>query len=187
MNQEKIKKGIELLLEGIGENIEREGLKDTPTRVGRMYEELCGGHEKDPADEITAFFKVENDDMVIVKDIQFHSLCEHHLLPFFGQAHIAYIPKDGKVTGLSKLARVVEVASKRLSLQERLTNEIIKALDKKLEAKGIFVILEAEHMCMTLRGIKKPGAKTITYGMKGEFKVDKEKKNEVLSLIRTGR
>jgi GTP cyclohydrolase I len=184
MNKDKIMKGVRLILEGMGEDINREGLVDTPDRVARMFQEICGGIKKDPADEISVFFHVDNNDMVIVKDIQFYSLCEHHLLPFFGSVHIAYIPENGKVTGLSKLARVVDIAAKKPQLQERLNNDIVEALMSKLNAKGVLVVVEAEHMCMTMRGIKKPGSKTITSGLRGIFKENLATREEALSLIK---
>ncbi|MCK5780117.1 MAG: GTP cyclohydrolase I FolE, partial [Psychrilyobacter sp.] len=162
MDKNKIMDGVKLILEGIGEDITREGLIGTPDRVARMFEEICGGISKDPSDEISVFFHVDHNDMVIVKDIQFYSLCEHHLLPFYGKVHIAYIPENGKVTGLSKLARVVDVASKKPQLQERLTSEIADTIETQLSPIGVIVVIEAEHMCMTMRGVKKAGSKTIT-------------------------
>lgn len=184
MDKKKIMDGVKLILEGMGEDINREGLLDTPDRVARMFGEICGGLHKDPSDEISVFFHVEHNDMVIVKDIQFYSLCEHHLLPFYGKVHIAYIPEDGKVTGLSKLARVVDVASKKPQLQERLNSEIVEALTGKLGAKGVLVVIEAEHMCMTMRGIQKPGSKTITSGVRGIFRTNLATREEALSLIK---
>ncbi len=184
MDKNMIMDGVKLILQGMGEDINREGLVGTPDRVARMLEEICGGLEKDPADEISVFFKVDSNDMVVVKDIQFYSLCEHHLLPFFGKVHIAYIPEDGKVTGLSKLARVVDIASKKPQLQERLNNEIVEALATKLKAKGVLVVIEGEHMCMTMRGIKKPGSKTITSSIRGIFKENLATREEALSLIK---
>ena len=184
MDKKMIMDGVKLILQGMGEDISREGLVGTPDRVARMFEEICGGLHKDPAEEISVFFHVDNNDMVIVKDIQFYSLCEHHLLPFYGKVHIAYIPEGGKVTGLSKLARVVDVASKKPQLQERLNNEIVVALMNKLKAKGVLVVIEAEHMCMTMRGIQKPGSKTITSGIRGIFKENLATREEALSLIK---
>jgi len=184
MDKNKIMDGVKLILEGMGEDINREGLLETPDRVARMFGEICGGLHKDPADEISVFFHVEHNDMVIVKDIQFYSLCEHHLLPFYGKVHIAYIPESGKVTGLSKLARVVDVASKKPQLQERLNSEIVEALMGKLSAKGVLVVIEAEHMCMTMRGIQKPGSKTITSGVRGIFRTNLATREEALSLIK---
>jgi len=185
MDKNKIKEGVKLILEGMGEDISREGLLDTPDRVARMYEEICGGIGKNPTDEINAFFHVDHNEMVIVKDIYFYSLCEHHLLPFFGKVHIAYIPENGKVTGLSKLARVVEVSARKPQLQERMNSEIVEALVEKLQCKGVLVVIEGEHMCMTMRGIKKPGSKTITSGVRGIFKENLATREEALSLIRT--
>lgn len=182
-NQEKIEKAVYQLLEALGENPQREGLIDTPKRVAKMYQEMFVGLTEDPKDQFTAVFTENHDEVVLVKDIPFYSMCEHHLVPFYGVAHVAYLPSDGRVTGLSKLARAVEVASKRPQLQERLTNQVAIALEEALHPKGIFVMVEAEHMCMTMRGIKKPGSKTVTTVAKGIFKTDKEERREILSLI----
>ena len=180
-NQEKLEVAVYQLLEALGENPEREGLLDTPKRVAKMYQEMFSGLNEDPKDQFTAVF-TENE-VVLVKDIPFYSMCEHHLVPFYGKAHVAYLPSDGRVTGLSKLARAVEVASKRPQLQERLTDQVATALEEALHPKGVFVMLEAEHMCMTMRGIKKPGSKTVTTVAKGIFKENREERNEILSLI----
>ena len=159
---EKLQETVYQLLKLVGENPDREGLLDTPKRVAKMYQEVFSGLGRDPKDEFTAVFSEGHEEVVLVKDIPFHSMCEHHLLPFYGVAHVAYLPSNGKVTGLSKLARAVEVASKRPQLQERLTAQIATALDEALSPEGVFVMVEAEHMCMTMRGIKKPGSKTVT-------------------------
>lgn len=151
---EKLQETVYQLLELVGENPDREGLLDTPKRVAKMYQEVFSGLGRDPKDEFTAVFSEGHEEVVLVKDIPFHSMCEHHLLPFYGVAHVAYLPSNGKVTGLSKLARAVEVASKRPQLQERLTAQIATALDEALSPEGVFVMVEAEHMCMTMRGIK---------------------------------
>ncbi len=182
-NQEKLEAAVYQLLEALGENPEREGLKETPKRVAKMYQEMFSGLKENPKDQFTAVFSENHDEVVLVKDIPFYSMCEHHLVPFYGHAHIAYLPSDGHVTGLSKLARAVEVASKRPQLQERLTAQIATALEEALKPKGVFVMLEAEHMCMTMRGIKKPGSKTVTTVVKGIFKDDREERKEILSLI----
>lgn len=182
-NQEKLEAAVYQLLEALGENPEREGLKETPKRVAKMYQEMFSGLKENPKDQFTAVFSENHDEVVLVKDIPFYSMCEHHLVPFYGHAHIAYLPSDGHVTGLSKLARAVEVASKRPQLQERLTAQIATALEEALKPKGVFVMLEAEHMCMTMRGIKKPGSKTVTTVVKGIFKNDREERKEILSLI----
>ena len=161
IDQEKIKQAVKLLLEGIGEDTGREGLKETPERIARMYEEIYGGMDEDAAEHLKKTFHVENNEIVMEKDITFYSTCEHHLLPFYGKAHIAYIP-DGKVVGLSKLARTVEAFARRLQIQEQLTGQIADALMEHLKPKGVRVMIEAEHMCMTMRGIKKPGSQTVT-------------------------
>lgn len=168
MDKAKIEQAITLLLEGIGEDPTREGLLDTPSRVARMYEEICGGLTEDAAGHLSRTFTVDNSEMVIEKDITFYSICEHHLMPFFGKAHIAYIP-DGRVVGLSKLARTVEVFARRPQIQERLTGQIADAVMETLRPKGVMVYLEAEHMCMTMRGVKKPGSKTVTTACRGIF------------------
>lgn len=168
IDKEKIETGVRLLLEGIGEDIEREGLQETPQRIARMYEEIFGGLNQTPEEYLTKTFSVKDNNIVLEKDIVFYSTCEHHLLPFYGKAHVAYIP-NGKVVGLSKLARTVEVYAKRPQLQEQLTAQIADALMEYLKPAGAMVMIEAEHMCMTMRGIKKPGAKTVTYAVRGSF------------------
>lgn len=168
VNQEKVKEAIKLLLEGIGEDTQREGLKDTPDRIARMYEEICSGMEENVAEHLSKVFSVENNEMVLEKDITFYSTCEHHLMPFYGKAHVAYIP-NGKVVGLSKLARTVEVYAKRLQIQEQMTGQIAEAIMEHLSPQGVMVMLEAEHMCMTMRGIKKPGSKTVSVATRGIF------------------
>ena len=168
VNKEKIEAAVKLLIEGIGEDVNREGLIETPARIARMYEEVFSGMDEDAKDFLAKRFHVENNDMVLEKDIVFYSMCEHHLLPFYGKAHVAYIP-NGEVVGLSKLARTVEVYAKRPQLQERMTNQIADAIMEQLGAKGAMVMIEAEHMCMTMRGIKKPGSKTVTCVKRGEF------------------
>lgn len=168
MNKEKIKLAVTLLLEGLGEDASRAGLKNTPDRVARMYEEICKGMWESPAEHLAKRFPIEEGGMVLEKDICFYSLCEHHLMPFFGKAHIAYIP-DKEVVGLSKLARTVEVFARRLQLQEQMTAQIADAVMKELKPKGVMVQLEAEHLCMTMRGVKKPGSRTITSACRGEF------------------
>lgn len=171
MNQDKIKEAIRLLLEGIGEDVNREGLLETPDRIARMYEEICGGMNDDADKHLSKTFHVDNNEMVMEKDITFYSTCEHHMLPFFGKVHIAYIP-DGKVVGLSKLARTVEVYARRLQIQEQMTGQIADAIMTHMQPKGVMVMVEAEHMCMTMRGIKKPGSQTVTIAKRGEFVSD---------------
>lgn len=168
MDEEKIKQGVRLILEGIGEDINREGLLETPDRIARMYRDLAGGYTEDAATHLAKRFHVSSNDMVLEKDITFYSFCEHHMLPFYGKAAIAYIP-DQEVVGLSKMARTVEVFARRFQLQERLTAQIADAFMKELKPQGVMVLVEAEHMCMTMRGIKKPGAKTVTVVTRGIF------------------
>ena len=179
----KIEQAVRLLLEGIGEDITREGLIDTPDRIARMCEEIYGGLGHEADQHLLKQFPVENNEIVLEKDITFYSMCEHHLMPFYGKAHLAYIP-NGKVTGLSKLARTVEVYSRRPQNQERLTVQIADALERTLDPKGIMVMLEAEHTCMTMRGIKKPGSKTITTVTRGAFTEDKELQKMFLSMVK---
>lgn len=183
IDKEKIIEGAKLILEGIGEDLNREGLLETPERIARMYEEIFAGIGKDAKEELSKSFTVEGNDLVLEKDITFYSMCEHHLVPFYGKVHIAYIP-NGKVAGLSKLARCVEVYSKKPQLQERLTTEIADAIIKFLDAKGVMVVIEGEHMCMTMRGVKKPGTKTVTTTYRGCFKEDYELRKEVMSFLR---
>lgn len=171
IDQKKIEEAVRLFLEGIGEDVSREGLKETPGRIARMCEELYGGMEEDASVHLSKTFSVDSSEMVIEKDITFYSTCEHHILPFYGKVHIAYIP-DRKVVGLSKLARTVEVFARRLQLQEQLTGQIADALMKFMQPKGALVMIEAEHMCMTMRGIKKPGSRTITLARRGVFESD---------------
>lgn len=168
MDAQKIEQAVTLFLEGIGENPDREGLKDTPKRISAMCEELFAGFHMDAKEHMEKYFTVGQSQMVLEKDITFYSVCEHHFLPFYGKVHIAYIP-DGKVVGLSKLARTVEVYAKRPQIQEQMTNQIADAIMEYLHPKGVMVLVEAEHMCMTMRGIKKPGTKTVTYAVHGEF------------------
>ncbi len=182
IDKERIKKAVREILIAIGENPDREGLKETPERVANMYEEILGGYFQDVKEHIK-LFTASYDEMIIVKDIPFFSLCEHHMLPFFGKVHIAYIPNENKVTGLSKLARIVDVYAKRLQLQERLTEQIADAIVENLNPKGVLVIVEAEHLCMVMRGVKKKGSKTITSALRGIFKKNYATRMEALSLI----
>lgn len=180
----KIAEGVRLILEGIGEDPEREGLQRTPQRVAEFYEELTAGMREDAAEHVQPLPGDSHDEMVIVKDISFSSVCEHHLAPFIGKCHIAYIPKNGRIVGLSKLARLVEVFAKRLQVQERLTQEIANALNDNLQPLGVMVVMEAEHTCMTMRGVKKPGARTITSSVLGGFRSDARTRAEAMSLIK---
>ena len=183
VDQEKVQQAISLLLEAIGEDPTREGLVETPARVGRMYAEVCAGMDQQASTHLRKTFHATGADMVVEKDIQFYSLCEHHLLPFFGHVHIAYIP-DGEVTGLSKLARTVEVFARRLQLQERLTGQIADALMEDLHARGAMVMIEAEHMCMSMRGIQKPGSQTVTVVKRGEFETNPALADDFYRMIR---
>ncbi len=185
MDKEKIIKAVEDILEAIGENTQREGLLKTPQRVADMYEEIFSGIIKDPREYLTTQFTEDrHGEMVIIRDIPMQSMCEHHLMPFVGKAHIAYIPKEGVITGLSKIARVVEGYSRRLQLQERLTTQIADAIMEALNPMGVLVVIEAEHLCMTMRGIKKPGTLTITSAVRGLFESSHRTRAEALSLIK---
>ncbi|HJI31268.1 MAG TPA: GTP cyclohydrolase I FolE [Lachnospiraceae bacterium] len=181
MDKDKIKQGVQLIIEGIGEDASREGLVETPDRIARMYEEIFAGLNENASVHLSKTFSTQNTDMIIEKDITFYSMCEHHFLPFYGKAHIAYIP-NGRVAGLSKLARTVEVYARRPQLQERMTVQIADAIMENLDAKGAMVIIEAEHMCMTMRGIKKPGSRTVTISSKGIFTEDAELRNTFLTM-----
>jgi len=183
---ERIAQGVRLILEGVGEDPNREGLRDTPQRVAEMYAELTAGMREDPRQHIVPLSGNKHDEMVIVKDIAIASLCEHHLAPFVGKCHIAYIPKNGNILGVSKLARLAETFARRLQLQERLTSEIANTLFEQLKPLGVMVVIEAEHTCMTLRGVKKPGAQTVTSAVLGGFRKDPRTRAEAMALI-TGR
>ena len=184
INQKKIEKAVREILSAIGEDIDREGLKETPRRVAAMYADLFSGLHKDPAKEITIFQQGEHEEMVMLKDIPFYSICEHHLVPFVGKAHVVYIPTKGRITGLSKLIKVVDGFAKRPQVQERLTAEIADCLVNKLKPLGVLVVIEAEHLCMSMRGVKKPGTIAITSAVRGVFEKDAKARSEALSLIR---
>lgn len=185
MDKEKIKRAVRDILEAIGEDPDREGLQDTPDRIARMYEEIFSGINEDPKEHLKIFFQEEkHEELVLVKDIPFYSMCEHHLVPFFGKAHVGYLPKGGKLTGLSKLARVVETVGKKPQLQERLTTEVAETIVEMLDPYGVIVVVEAEHMCMTMRGVKKSGSKTITSAVRGLFERDAKARNEAMTLIK---
>lgn len=187
MDRAKIEQGVRLILEGVGEDPSREGLVDTPARVARMYEEVFAGLGKQPDEFFKVSFDADHREMVLVRDIPFYSMCEHHLVPFFGHAHVAYIPgKDGRVCGISKLARVVELYAKRPQLQERLTTQIAEAIVDNLHPNGVMVVVEAEHLCMTMRGVKKPGATTVTSAVRGGFEKSQATRAEAMSLIMGG-
>lgn len=186
VDQDKIQRAVRLLLEGIGEDVGREGLTETPDRIARMYAEIFAGMEEDPAIPLSRVFTVDNSEMVLEKDIVFYSMCEHHMMPFFGRAHVAYIP-NGKVVGLSKLARTVEIYAKRLQIQERMTGQIADAVMKHLAPQGAMVVLEAEHMCMTMRGVKKPGSRTVSIAVRGVFEGNAELQNRFFQMLRLER
>jgi GTP cyclohydrolase IA len=180
----RVEKAVTELLEAIGEDPGREGLVDTPGRVAAMYEELFSGLHDDPARHVTVTFAADHDEMVMVRDIPFASLCEHHLVPFIGRAHVAYIPNsDGRITGLSKLARLVEGYARRLQVQERMTTEIADAIEASLDPRGVLVVVEAEHLCMSMRGVKKPGTLTITSAVRGLFRRDPATRAEAMQFL----
>jgi GTP cyclohydrolase I len=180
----KIEEGVRLLLEGIGEDPDRGGLRETPARVARMYREIFAGVGKDASQLVTVVEGADHDEMIMVRDIPLYSSCEHHLLPWVGKAHVAYIPnKAQQITGLSKIARVVDVLSKKPQVQERLTTEIADAIDAALTPRGVFVVIEAEHLCMTMRGIKKPGSRTVTSTVRGLFRTDARTRQEAMDHI----
>jgi len=179
-----VERGVRLILEGIGEDPDRGGLRETPARVARMYREVFAGIGRDASQLVTVVEGADHDEMIMVRDIPLYSVCEHHLIPFSGKAHVAYIPnKAQQITGLSKIARVVDLLSKRPQVQERLTTQIAEALDTALEPRGVFVVIEAEHLCMTMRGIKKPGAQTVTSAVRGLFRTDARTRTEAMQHI----
>jgi len=183
MDKEKIKKAVTMILEAIGEDTNREGLKQTPERVADMYEEIFAGINQKPEEFIKIFQEDEHEELIILKDIPFYSVCEHHLMPFLGKAHIGYIPKKNRLLGLSKLARMVEMYAKRLQLQERLTSQVADTIMKSVDPLGVIVIVEAQHLCTTMRGVKKPGSVMVTSAIRGIFKDDESARKEALSLI----
>jgi len=185
IDQKKIEKAVREILKAIGEDPDRPGIKDTPRRVARMYAELFGGLHKDPGKEATVFHEEDHEEMVMVKNIPFYSMCEHHLVPFAGKAHVVYIPNKGRVTGLSKLVRVIEGFARRPQVQERLTSQIADCFMQRLKPQGVMVIIEAEHMCMSMRGVKKPGSITTTSALRGIFQKNAKTRAEALSLIRS--
>jgi GTP cyclohydrolase I len=184
MDKKKIEKAIKDILEAIGENPQRKDLLDTPKRVAEMYEEIFCGIHQDPQQELEVVLDQKHHEIILLKGIPLYSVCEHHLLPFIGRAHIAYIPKNGRVTGLSKLARVVDVLSRRPQVQERLTTQIAEIIMSKLKPLGVMVVIEAEHLCMSMRGVKKPGTMTITSAVRGIFKENQKTRFETLALIK---
>jgi GTP cyclohydrolase IA len=186
VDQARIARAVREILAAVGEDPNREGLLETPARVARMYAELFSGLHEDPRVHLRKFFAEEYDEVVLVRDISFNSMCEHHMLPFMGQAHIGYVP-DGRVIGLSKLARVVEVVARRPQVQERMTETIANLLLEELEAKGVAVVIEATHTCMTIRGVRKPGSLCVTSAMKGIFRSNLSSRSEIMNLIYGGR
>lgn len=182
-DQKKIEEGVRLILEGIGEDVTREGLVETPQRVARMYQEIFAGLYEDAGEHLAKVFTVDNNEMVVEKDIVFYSSCEHHLMPFYGKAHVAYVP-NGKVVGLSKLARTVEVYAKRPQIQEQMTGQIADAIMEHLAPQGVMVMVEAEHMCMTMRGVKKPGSKTVTIACRGVFEENENLQNRFFQMVK---
>ncbi|KPK44049.1 MAG: GTP cyclohydrolase [Nitrospira bacterium SM23_35] len=184
MNVKKIEKGVRLILEGIGENPERPGIRETPERVARMYQEIFSGIET-PTEELLKSIEGEShDEMVLLKDIPFYSVCEHHLIPFIGKAHVAYIPSAGKIVGLSELVKAVDVLAKRLQVQERLTTQLADMIMVRLKPKGAMVIIDAEHLCISMRGMKKPGTRTVTSAVRGIFRTKQSTRDELLDLIK---
>lgn len=185
MDKKKIAKAVRMILEAIGEDPGRAGLLDTPQRVAQMYEEVFSGIHKDPGKELEVLLSEDHDEIVMLKDIPLYGICEHHLLPFIGKVHLAYVPQNNRVTGLSKLARVVDILAKRLQVQERLTTQIANVIMKKLKPKGVMVVIEAEHLCMSVRGVKKPGVITVTSAVRGIFRTNSKTRAETLALIKS--
>jgi GTP cyclohydrolase IA len=184
----KVERGVRLILEGIGEDLDRPGLADTPRRVARMYEEILAGMRENPGEVLTTVFDECHDEMVLERGIPLYSVCEHHALPFIGKAHVAYIPNPGgQITGLSKLARLVDAYAKRLQVQERLTGQIADELVRRLDPRGVMVVIEAEHLCMSMRGVRKPGVMTVTSAVRGQFRRDLSTRMEAMNLMGLGR
>lgn len=185
MDKEKILKGVKLIIEGIGEDPERPGLRRTPERIAEMYEEIFSGLRSSPEELLKPMEGERHDEMVLLKDIPFYSVCEHHLLPFAGKAHIAYIPESGRIVGISSLARALEIFAKRPQVQERLTAQLADLIMERLKPKGCMVVIDAEHLCMSMRGIKKPGSRTVTSAVRGIFRSKQSTRDEMLELIKT--
>jgi GTP cyclohydrolase I len=186
MDLARIERGVRLILEGAGEDPRREGLRETPARVARMYREILGGLHENPEVHLRTVHKEKHDEMVLIKNIPLYSMCEHHMLPFAGVAHVAYIPKDGRIVGLSKIARVIEGLSRRLQVQERLTKQAADMIMDHLDPQGVMVVVEAEHMCMSMRGAKKPKSITVTSAVRGVFRTHPVTRAEAITLIRGG-
>jgi GTP cyclohydrolase I len=187
IDRDRIAAAVTEILEAIGEDPQRDGLKETPRRLANMYAELFEGLYLDPVDEIDVVFEVGHDEMIMVRDIPLFSLCEHHLIPFIGKAHVAYIPNEqGQITGLSKLARVVDTLARRPQVQERLTTQIADAIGEALDPRGVLVVIEAEHLCMSMRGVRKPGSQTVTSAVRGQFRSSEATRAEAMGLIQRG-
>jgi len=184
MDLKKIEKGVRMILEGIGEDPERAGIKETPERVARMYEEIFSGLETPTEELLKAIEGETHDELVLLKDIPFYSVCEHHMIPFIGKVHVAYIPSGGKIVGLSEIVKAVEVLAKRLQVQERLTTQLADLIMNKLKPKGAMVIVDAEHLCISMRGVKKPGTRTVTSAVRGIFRSKQSTRDELLELIK---
>ncbi len=184
MDLARIAKAVREILEAIGEDPDRDGLVDTPERVARMYAEICSGIHEEPGEHLTVTFEASHDEMVLVRDIPIYSMCEHHMVPFIGKAHVAYIPgKDGRITGLSKIARLVEGFSRRLQVQEKLTVQIADAMEETLEPRGVMVVIEAEHLCMSMRGVQKSGSTTVTSAVRGLFRENVATREEAMRFV----
>ena len=185
VDQPRIEAAVREILAAIGEDVERDGLHDTPARVARMYAEICGGLHRDPREHLKVVFEADHDEMVMVRDIPLYSLCEHHLVPFLGKAHVAYIPgEDGRITGLSKLARLVDAYAKRPQVQERLTAQVADEIEKTLKPRGVLVVVEAEHLCMSMRGVRKAGSSTVTSAVRGLFRENAATRAEAMDFVR---
>jgi GTP cyclohydrolase IA len=186
-DRDRVIEGVRAILQGVGEDPGRDGLRRTPERVADMYAEIFSGVGKDPVDELDVVFEADHDEMIMVRDIPIASLCEHHLIPFVGKAHLAYIPNEGgQITGLSKLVRLLDVLARRPQVQERLTTQIADALEKALDPRGVFVVIEAEHLCMSMRGVRKPGSQTVTSAVRGMFRRNEATRAEAMGLIARG-
>ena len=183
MDRKKIEKGIRLVLEGVGEDVERPGLQETPRRVAELYAEIFSGIDRDPMEHLVPVQGETHEEMVLIREIPLYSVCEHHLLPFAGMAHIAYIPEGGRIVGLSKIVRVLETYASRPQVQERLTTQVAESIMKGLTPKGVMVVIEAEHLCMSMRGVRKPNSITVTSAVRGSFRRDERTRSETLSLI----
>ena len=185
-DREKIIAGVKMMLEGVGEDLSREGLQRTPERIAEFYEEVLAGYNDDPTHELRRYTTSNKDEMIILKDISFFSLCEHHLLPFFGKVHVAYIPQDDKMAGFSNMVQVVEILSHRLQVQERMTTEIADSIKEAISPKGVLIVVEAEHLCLTMRGIKKPGSRIVTSAIRGMMRKTATRIEALNLLGRTG-